>query len=92
MKDFRPKDVRPINWIQWLTLMTVVALGAITPILFFRIDQIAHNQSDAIRTVICRAETFIAASKTATPAQKAQAFSFYNDALDSIHVRRCSTR
>ena len=81
--------LKPVNWIQWLTLMTVLALGIVVPVLVFQLNAVARHQSDALRTVICFSESRVAVSKQLTPQQKKDALTFYSGALASINAKPC---
>lgn len=81
--------MKPFNWIQWLTLLLAVVIAMTTPVLYLRISHIQEHQNDALRSIICRAESFIRHDPSLTPKQRRQALRFYEDSLASIHARSC---
>lgn len=83
---------RPLNWIQWLTLILLLAMSVTTPWLFYRVRSVQHHQNDALRSIMCRAETVVRrapVSATFTVKQKRQALRFYTQALAAAHLLPC---
>lgn len=83
------KNIHPLNWIQWLTLALVLCVGVTVPLIFLRIESVQHHQNDALRSVICLAESFVRNSKHLSPQQKNQSLDFYNRALSDARLRSC---
>jgi hypothetical protein len=81
--------LKPVNWIQWLTLMTVVTIGIIVPVLIVQINNVQRHQNDALRTILCFSEARIRISPTLTPKQRRDAIKFYDDALARIDAKPC---
>lgn len=87
----------PLNWIQWLTLMLVLALSTITPILFHETAQDRRASTEAIvradqslRTFICFFDATVDKQPHQTAAQREAATKFFDAALKKIHQPRCS--
>ena len=82
--------VRPLNWIQWSTLLLLFVVPALTVLLFFRIQDVQHHQNDALHTIICSIESFQARSHHLTVAQKHAQLRFWTLELQAAHLRPCA--
>ena len=81
-----------MNWIQWLTLVLALVTAAAFIVLYLRIQHVQHHQNDALRSIMCRAETVVHRTHTSaqfTMAQKRKAIRFYERALSDAHLKPC---
>jgi len=86
------KTYVPLNWIQWLTLLLLLATAIVTPIVFARIQNVQDHQNDALRSIMCHAERVVErtpASATFTAKQKTQALRFYRSSLADARLEPC---
>jgi len=86
----------PLNGIQWLTLVLLVAVGAGFSYGFHQINQqqailtnVQVHQGDSVRTTFCYFESLGQKSKRLTPAQKRQEVKVIRKALAKIGEPDC---
>lgn len=82
--------MKPLNWIQWVTLATVIAVVTLMPYIVYQLNSVSDGQSRALRTIICFTEQRVKVSKQLTPVQRRQALQFYEQALKQAHIRSCA--
>ena len=86
------KGWHPINWIQWLTLALALFTAFTIPVLYFRVQHVQQHQNDALRSIMCRAETVVLRTHPSaqfTAKQKRQAIRFYSRAISDAHLDPC---
>ncbi|HET6914473.1 MAG TPA: hypothetical protein VFH56_00135 [Acidimicrobiales bacterium] len=84
-----PYRIVPLNWIQWLTLLLLLAIAVVTPIEFARIHDVQHHQNDAIQSIMCFAEKRTVQNKQLPPKQRRQTLRFFEQALANAHLTPC---
>jgi len=77
------------HYLVLLSLLLVVTATA-TLLSFLKVEYVQRHQNDALRSIMCRAESFVRKSPQTTPAQKRQAIRFYESALADAHLPSCS--
>lgn len=83
------RNIHPVNWIQWLTLLLAMTIAVTTPMIFFRIQDVQHHQNDALDSIICHAERVVRRSYSLTPKQRSQALRFYQQSIQDAHLKPC---
>lgn len=73
----------------YLLWFFLALLAAACVFALVQVQNVQHHQNDALRSIICRAETFVKADKQATPEQKQKALRFYEQALAGAHLAPC---
>jgi hypothetical protein len=79
----------PLNWVQWLSLLTVAALSILMPFLIIRVENAHRDTNNSIRSVLCYFEHRALESPQLTEAQKRQAVRIYAQALAQIGEPAC---
>jgi hypothetical protein len=82
---------RPLNWIQWMTLIVTGTVCVLLPLILIRLSNEQSSQTHVLRTLVCFFEGKALASPQLTLAQKHQAIIIYNEALAAIRAEPCST-
>lgn len=81
--------MRPLNWIQWSTLVLLFVVPALTVVMFLRVQDVQRHQNDALHNIIC----FVAAAEQRNPhlsvVRKRQALTFWRRALTDAHLKPC---
>ena len=83
------RAARPINWIQWVTLITLLCVAVTVPIIFVRLNNVANNQNKALRTVLCFFQARTLANPKLPESQKQQTVVVFGEALSLIREHRC---
>ena len=81
--------VRPLNWVQWLSLLLALTVAFTTPILYLRIAHIQSHENDALREILCFAEVRVRETPRLSTMQRRQAILFYRQALVDAHLKPC---
>jgi len=83
-----PKNVRPFNWIQWLTLTLVVLLSVVVPLNFLAINNTRNQGREALRSFICYFEQ-AALDQKQTPQQQHAVTAFFDGVLSKLNDSPC---
>ena len=83
------KDMHPLNWIQWLTLLLAAVTAASFIVLYVRITNVQHHQNDALHSIICRAEHVVRTQPGLSSEKRRQALRFYETSLRVAHLKPC---
>lgn len=81
--------MRPLNFIQWVTIATALAVAVMLPFILIKISNEQHHQNDALRSIICRAEHVVKTEPGIPAEQRRRAFRFYEQALRGAHLAPC---
>lgn len=79
----------PLNWVQWLSLLTVAVFAVTLPFLVIRLDNAHRDTNNSLRTILCFFEAKALSSPQLTAAQKHQAAAIYRQALVQIQEPAC---
>lgn len=79
----------PINWIQWLSLITALAVMVTVPIILVRLSDIANQNRKAIRDELCFFEDKTLKNPNLTPQERKQTTRIFAEALATIHSKSC---
>lgn len=79
----------PLNWVQWMSLLTTIALAVVLPIIVIQLDNARRDTENTIGRILCFSEIRTLQNPKLTPLQKRQAIQFYNGALAQINEPAC---
>lgn len=91
---------RPLNWVQWVSLLTAVAVSVLLPLIVIQINSEAaaraHTaaaeqaaQTRTLRTLVCFFEAKSLANPRLPAQQKQQTVAVFSAALRRIHAKPC---
>lgn len=86
------RSLRPINAIQWLTLILVAIVCGGFIYGFTKLEAVQAHQNDALRSVLCRAEHVVRTEQGITKQQRHQAERFYVNAIKDAHLKPCGEK
>lgn len=75
--------------IHVLAVLIALLAGA-TTYAVFKVQQVQAHQNDALRSIICRAESVVRTSPDLTAKQRVRALRFYEQSIRDAHLRSCS--
>jgi len=82
----------PLNWIQWVSLLTTMAVAVILPLIIIQGRQQRSQANEGLRIFICRFEDAALHPKNQpdpTGAQRAYVKHFFSNVLTAIHQPPC---
>lgn len=86
----------PLNGIQWLTLLLLLAVVAGFAYGFgqqhdtnLKVAEVQAHQNDALRSIFCFAEHTVKVRPGIPHKQREQALAFYQHALEHAHLEPC---
>lgn len=85
------RRIMPLNWVQWLSLFTALALAILMPIIILRIQNVQHHQNDALHSIICQVEAVQKHSPLLSAQQRRQDLRFWDKALSDAHLASCDS-
>lgn len=79
----------PLNWIQWMSLLTTMAVAVVIPLIIIQSREQRAQASEGLRVFICHFEAAALKSPNQTPQQIHRVHVFFANVLTAIHQPPC---
>ena len=89
----KPQRFVPLNWIQWVSLLTTMSVAVILPLMIIQGRQQRAQANEGLRTFICYFESAALHPRHGPPpsaTQKRDIDHFFSDVLTAIHQPPCT--
>ena len=86
----KPQTLVPLNWIQWVSLLTTMSVAVILPLMIIQGRHQRAQASEGLRTFICHFEAAALRTPNQTPQQIHKIHVFFTDVLTAIHQPPCT--
>ena len=80
---------RPINGIQWLTLILIACVAVGFTYGFSALSSTQAHENDALRSIMCYAQHVVKVRPGIPPKQRHAALRFYKRAIADAHLNPC---
>ena len=83
---------RPMNGIQWITLILVAVISVGFIYGFYKVESIQAHQNDTLQRLVCRGYNFTLHAKPPieSAAQRAAGLKFYRQSIKAGHLKPCN--
>ena len=81
----------PINWIQWVSLLTSMSVAVLLPLFIIQGRQQRVRANEGLRVFVCHFEAAALKSPHQTPQQVHRVHVFFANVLTAIHQPPCGS-